>query len=181
MGKISDQRVVARGQAPAIRPISDVLPGVGDAVGPVEERLVPVLFEVIGIGIFFAARVKAHKRIVGEKERAAQVGAQGQGDPKVLVPVAKGAVVGPAGMPEGGWDGIGGRGNPEQVRDHGFVPAFEREVHGKLEIGRPMPVQDVLVLLPVPVPVHIAPQGGYLGAQELLLGVVAVEIGAHRQ
>ena len=79
--------IVARREAPRIRTVTGVLAGIHDAVLPADASDVAIIDEVVGVAIRKSVRIKSHKRIVSEEQRAAKTLANIKPDPIVGVPV----------------------------------------------------------------------------------------------
>ena len=79
-------------------------------------------------------------------------------------------------MVQTGRYGVGRRSDTQQIDNHGLIPPSQRQVHGKAEVGRPMPIKQVLVILAIPGPIYFFPDLGDFFAQQNLVGLILAEV-----
>src|ERR1017187_5086727 len=67
--------------------------------------------------------------------------------------------MGPSRVVKPGGNGMSGRGDRQQIHDHGLVKSCEAMVDVPRPLRRPMPIESIaLRRLPVPVPLHCFPK-----------------------
>src|SRR5579862_2683035 len=117
-----------------------------------------ILYPVVGIGVGQAGGVDAEERIVGEEERAAIGRTKRELNAIVRLPILLTSVLRPAVDIDCFGDSrrIIGRGSGEDVSDQCFAPTADLDVDCKIIVGAPVPVEDVLTVLTIPVPVDTA-------------------------
>src|SRR5208283_919221 len=113
-------------------------PGVVEAVGVVDQRLVTVLFPIIGILIFQPPGIEAQKGILREEKRAAVIEAEGEGKAIEGFTVAEEIATRPTLMVNVSRNRIATARSCKDVHDQAFVPAVNRKVHGPAVIGTPV-------------------------------------------
>ncbi len=127
-------RVVAGGQAPAVRAITAPAMRIGQAVRPVDQRVRPRLNAIVGIGVREPARVDAEERVLRKEQRPAPIRPERQLDSGIAVPVPEGRGHGPALVVDLWADRVCRRAGGEHEDRHRLVPAPDRQ-----RVRRPVP------------------------------------------
>src|SRR5207342_2439834 len=99
-----------------------------------------------------------------EEKRPSKFGAEGQGNPAILLAVLELAALDPTLMIDAGGDGVSGRRRSQNIGDQAFVPTLDPMVIFLLGSRVAMPEQDVGAFC-VPVPVHLSPKVVDAGAE----------------
>ena len=135
--------------------------GVTDAIGAVHKCQVAHLAEVTGtVLVFQTVRVKSEERILRPEQRSGFCALipQVQLDAFYLMRTDDSAVLRPSLVVHRGRYTMSGRSGGEDIHDETFVVTMYGEIHLPAIFGTPMPVEHILVALPVEVPVHFPPQ-----------------------
>src|SRR6185437_11518234 len=90
---------------------------------------------------------------MSKKQRAAVIGAERQGYAVKALFVLHCAVACPTVVVNNCRDTVRAGGSRQVIGDQGFVPSADRNIDGPAVVGTPVPVEDILPVLPVPVPV----------------------------
>src|SRR5256885_1669665 len=167
---------VARRQSPSRGAVALVFAGIVDAIGAVYLRDAPVVVEIIGVAVSLAARIEAEERVVREEEWTAGGHPYRQLDAVIRVPVHVMVAVArlapapavlhgtlgltrPAAVVHLPRHAVRGRGDGQQIRDHGLVPADERVLEIPGVVRRPVPDEESAVGgLAMPAPFDAFPQ-----------------------
>ena len=172
MGGISVDGV-AGCQSPAVGPETFVVLGVADTVDTVHKRQVTHLVEVVGaVFILQPDGVEAEKRVLCPEERSGFCAliAQMQLDILHFMRVYNGPVLRPALVIDCCRHAVGRRGGGKDIHDEAFVVTVYGKVHFPTVFRTPVPIEHVLAVLAVEVPVHFAPQLVDAGGEGLLGG-----------
>ena len=94
---------------------------------------------------------------MAKKQRPAEVRAKRQIDIVIAAAVNECAALRKAVMVDGGIDRVAGRGGREHVSDEAFVPAADVMIEAEAIVGTPMPGQDMVATLRVPIPFGVEP------------------------
>ncbi len=166
---------------------------VPDAIFEVYEGQVAIVVEIIRITIA-EMRIETHIRIVREKQRTAAADAHIQLDP--IIGVAVDIVIsffgvrpvltiidgglrfpGPTGVIKLGRHRVRGRGDRQQINDHGLVESSDAMVDVPREIGRPVPVKRIALRgTAVPIPLDGVPEVRNILVQTFLTLAGAPEV-----
>jgi len=131
---------VAGSQTPGTFSVSLVAAGVVDAVGPVDQGDVTIVFKIVRETVTHTVRIESQERVVSKEQGATTPNAHVEFDPVVgisvnvvvaFIGVSPASAIshsfirlaGPFRVVHAGRNPMLRRGNGQQIYDHGFVPA----------------------------------------------------------
>jgi len=131
---------------------------------------------LVHLHVVQAMRIEPAEGIVREEKRAAILEAQRKPDPIIFAVVPEMIALRPAVVIDGCVYGITwGRGRHD-IGDQAFIPAVYRKIHIEVIRGAPVPVQEFVVALAMPVPVGHRPHFRHTVLKIFFQGAAALEI-----